>query len=235
MGLYYAAVFLVKLSLLALYFRAFSSPAVSIRKRLDGLFGKLILFNLALLLLWTGFVSYFWAAEEGLLGFDRKASLIGVRGSIAVGWMNAFTDLCLLAVPLYAMHRVQLRRKDKISIYCILLLGLIAAGASAIRSAYGLRHEYDSTISLSAFNFARFTSCSAEACLGYTCFCLPAFRGLAEALKGWVDGFKGAWDRVGRPRRRQGNIRGATLGPVGVRRVRGEQSSQIELVGWGRV
>jgi hypothetical protein len=183
MALYYAAVFFVKVSLLALFVRVFSSPVEPIRKRLHTVFGYLILANIILLIIWTAFVTFFWATEVGL-GLTFNATLVGIQGAQAVGWMNAVTNFCLLLVPFYCTRGLQLHRKSRISIYCIMLLGLVATVVSALRGVFAQQHEAHLN-TMAGFVFARFASCAVEACLGYICFCLPAFRGLGDVLRDW--------------------------------------------------
>ncbi|KAF2263175.1 hypothetical protein CC78DRAFT_534187 [Lojkania enalia] len=52
-----------------------------------------------------------------------------------VGSINAFSDFCLLSLPLCCLYKLEIKKKDKVALYVTFLLGLIATAASITRAS----------------------------------------------------------------------------------------------------
>lgn len=132
LGLYYAAVLFVKLSLLLFYARIFSVHQQSLRLRFTGVSGTLVLINGIVLLIWTGIVYMFFASSvvfwKDPLETDPNAGVIYRLNSVGlavVGIGNAFTDILLLALAIWGIWHTQLPIEKKKKASALVGLGVL--------------------------------------------------------------------------------------------------------------
>jgi hypothetical protein len=132
LGLYYAAILFVKLSLLLFYARIFSVNPQSLRRRFTGVFGTLILINGIALIIWTGIVYMFFASSvvfwRDPLETDLDARVIyqlNRVGLAAVGIGNALTDIMLLALAIWGIWHTQLPTEKKRKASALVGLGVL--------------------------------------------------------------------------------------------------------------
>ncbi|KAF2792461.1 hypothetical protein K505DRAFT_362870 [Melanomma pulvis-pyrius CBS 109.77] len=201
LGLYYAAILSIKLSLLLFYVRIFTIPCQSLRIRLGGVFGTLIVVNGIVLLIWTGIVYMFFAStavfwSDALRAEPNEAFIIRLNsaGFQAIGIGNAMTDLLLLVLAIWGVWHTQLPLKKKQKASILLLLGLLATIASVFRacqanlnqSAWGAAYQ----------NVAHLTAITSETTLGFLCLCLPALNDVLinkGYLRRWYNAVKDSW------------------------------------------
>lgn len=164
---------LLKQSLLFFYLRVF--PHRPVRRILWGT----IIFNIAYALVYSltaAFgctpVSYFWTSWDG----QHKGTCIDLN---AIAWsgssISIFVDFWMLAVPLWQVKDLNMRRKQKISVGVMFIVGSFVTVVSIMR-LHSLT-KYSTTTPNPTWDFTSVAVWSTlEITIGIVCTCLPTVR-----------------------------------------------------------
>ncbi|KZM25429.1 uncharacterized protein EKO05_0000649 [Ascochyta rabiei] len=177
--IYTWSVCIIKFSILALYRRIFGLSWLGYC-----CFGLTLLYlivNHVVLPLYTRPLSYYWEqwyGAQGVLLVNEAKFYLGM------GIVNLFGDICMLAVPISSVLKLQMERTQKVAICCMFLLGSFVCFASLYRIITILRLVSSRDISWAKSDV--FLWSSVEPSIGIISGCLPVLRPLMTyILESW--------------------------------------------------
>ncbi|KAF9698550.1 hypothetical protein EKO04_003923 [Ascochyta lentis] len=177
--IYTWSVCVIKFSILALYRRIFGLTWL-------GYFCLALticymIVNHVVLPLYTRPLSYYWEqwyGAQGVLQVNEAKFYLGM------GIINLFGDICLLAVPISSVLKLQMERTQKVAVCVIFLLGSFVCFASLYRIITILRLVSSRDISWAKSDV--FLWSSVEPSIGIISGCLPVLRPLmTHILESW--------------------------------------------------
>lgn len=180
-ALYNLSILTIKSSILALYFGVFTNNRLSVALRLRSGMGVLLIGNACVLCAWAATAWWFYINIYTLGMFDFDAELQWTSEEL-IGYLNAFTDLCLLAFPIYGTWDLKISRQKRIAMAFILFLGCTATLASISRGVTKTWSK-DRHWHVAKRNFVKMLFQSLEVTLGYVCYSLPACHGYIKNSK----------------------------------------------------
>ncbi|KAH3913028.1 hypothetical protein HBI56_088640 [Parastagonospora nodorum] len=170
--IYAWSVCIIKFSILALYRRIFGISWLGYF--CVALTTGYLITNHIVLPLYTSPISYYWnqwnVGSKGVIQVDEAKFYLGV------GIINLFGDICILAVPVSSVVKLQMGRSQKIAISFMFLLGSFVCFASLYRIITITRLVQTSDISWAKSDV--FIWSSVEPSIGIISGCLPTLRPL---------------------------------------------------------
>ncbi|OAL05468.1 hypothetical protein IQ06DRAFT_212384 [Phaeosphaeriaceae sp. SRC1lsM3a] len=173
--IYAWSVCIIKISILALYRRIFGLSWLGYC--CVGITTGYLITNHVVLPLYTRPLSFYWNqwyGAKGVILVDEAKFYLGV------GVINLFGDICILAVPISSVIKLQMERTQKIAICLVFLLGSFVCFASLYR-IITITHLVQ-TVDISWAKSDVFIWSSVEPSIGIICACLPTLRPLLMHL-----------------------------------------------------